>query len=360
MSENTNGAQTPAADKTPITKRKIARPFGVDAAHALMVKQEALRTFSRQECFDRGYLTVKDLDDEELRYGKCRDESGYIPKGNSRRTELIPAERYDEMVAEHEARFKQKLRQNLDDMLEIMVNIAKDDTVEPRDRFEASKYLFERVAGKTPESVNVTVTAKPWEELLGQVTGIAPMSRAQHRALQGAGIVDAEVIYEQDADGNTVQPQDVPAGGEVPTEQAVVPVRTPRPHERYAEPLEAPFVGEKPEPGEQYFEHVDLPVGPDHTPKVDNETATPGAPRLVDEPDVTNQYLNYGRRADEKRSYVDQVRAAKELAERRKEAKDRVQNAKKQRKIARALGAEEIQDEITGATLAEDGTLHFE
>jgi hypothetical protein len=334
------------------TRRTQLKPFGADAAHALMVKEEALRKLTRQECFDRGYITVKDLDDEELRYGKCRDRNGIIPK-NGKKTELIPSDRYDEMVAEHELRFNQKMRQNLDDMLEIMTDIAKDDTVEPRDRLEAAKYLFERVAGKTPERVNVTVTAKPWEELLGQVTGIAPMSRAEHRALNGAGIVDAEIVdLPEDEDANTIPPQDVP--GQDTAEQDVVQVHKPRPGEPYTQPQQATFVGEEPVHGEPYFERVNVPVGPDHAHRVDNDKP----PRLVDDPQ--DHSLDYGRRADQKRTYADQVREAEELAKRRTEHRQRIQNAKKQRKIARATGADAIKDEITGATLSEDGTLHFE
>ena len=82
-------------------------------------------------------------------------------------------------------------------MLDIMVDIAQDDTVEPRDRFEAAKYLFERTAGKTPDTVNVTVKQAPWEELLSQVAGIAPMNRDEHRRL-GVGIVDAEVVEDDE------------------------------------------------------------------------------------------------------------------------------------------------------------------
>ena len=54
------------------------------------------------------------------------------------------------------------------------------------------------------------------------------------------------------------------------------------------------------------------------------------------------------------------MRDAEALAARRREAKKRIQDAKKARKIARATGADAIVDDITGATLGEDGQLHFE
>ena len=137
---------------TPVSIPRQLKPFGGVYGQEAWKKhrEHAIRTRSRQYCFDHGFITAKDLDDEELVAGKCRDGNGRIPKTNGK-TETIPRELYDEMVAEHELRYKQKLRANLDSMLDIMVDIAQDDTVEPRDRFEAAKYLFERTAGKTPD-----------------------------------------------------------------------------------------------------------------------------------------------------------------------------------------------------------------
>lgn len=287
--------------EAPQSTRRRLEPFGGLAQRAgyQKLKEEAIRTLPRQECFERGYLTVKDLDDEELRYGRCRDEAGRIPNKNGKRTELIPRDMYDEMIAEHELRYKQKLRERLDDMLDIMDEIARDDTVEPRDRFEAAKYLFERTAGKTPENVMVNVQHAPWEELLSQVAGIAPMSRAEHREL-GVGIVEGEIV-EVDAEGNVIE--------------------------------------------DEYWTEGDIPRN---------------QPPLEPEPHQDEPERNYGRRADENRSYAEQVQDAQDLQKRRKEARAKIQNAKKQRKIDRALGADAIKDEITGVTLGENGELKFE
>lgn len=343
------------------TVRKQMRPFGADAAHALMVKNEAIRTLPRQEAFDRGYLTVQDLDDEELRYGKCRDENGYIPK-DGKKTILLPKDKYDEMIAEHELRFRQKLRQNLDDMLVIMVDIAKDDTVEPRDRFEAAKYLFERTAGKTPDTVNVTIKQAPYEELLNGVTGIGSISRAEHRRMAaegpGAGIIDVE--YTEDTDEDAVQQESVPFSGQTTTESHVVSVHKARPDEQSEDvpgdepaghtrpPGARPGVGQKPDDGSE----------PDyHRTAADTNPVPDWAPTNQDQPDPLDQY---GSKRTEAKSYGDQVREANALAERRKAAKDRIRQAKKGRIIARTMGADAIETDITGATVDADGKLQFE
>lgn len=282
-----------------VTERKYVKPFGMNGRYNTMMKEEALRVLSRQECFDRGFLTVRDLDDEELVNGRCRDKTGKIPKVTGK-TDLIPREQYDAMVAEHELRYKQRLRERLDSMITVMVDIAEDDTVEPRDRLEAAKYIFERTAGKTPETVTVNVKHAPWEDLLSQVAGIAPMSRAEHREL-GVGIVDAEVVDEVDdeywTEGDVLSRANLQQERDVDGQRSDVPVDAER---------------------------------------------------------------SYGRRADEKRSYAEQAQDAQDLAKRRKEAKAKIQNAKKQRKIDRALGADAITDEITGAELGEDGKVTFE
>lgn len=340
------------------TIHRPAKPFGADAAHALMVREEALRTLPRQVAFDRGYLTVKDLDDEELRYGKCRDENGLIPK-NGKKTELLPKDKYDEMIAEHELRFKTRLRQNLDDMLDIMVDIAKDDTVEPRDRFEAAKYLFERTAGKTPDTVNVTIKQAPYEELLNGVTGIGSISRAEHRRMAaegpGAGIIDVEFD-----DEDAVPSEDVPFSGQSATRSSVVQVHSPRPDEqadpeqppepaRYVRPPGArPGMGQKPDDGtEPTFERT----AADTNPIPDWATV---------EQNQVDPYDQYGSRRTESKTYADQTHEAEALAKRRKEAREKIQQAKKQRKINRATGADAIEDEITGATMGPDGKLQFE
>jgi hypothetical protein len=324
--------------------RRELKPFGGINGQAawLRAKEEAMRTKSRQYCFDHGFITAKDLDDEELVAGRCRDQSGRIPRTPGK-TELIPRHLYDEMVAEHELRFKQKLRENLNKMLDVMVDIANDDTVEPRDRFEAAKYLFERTAGKTPETVTVNVKHAPWEELLAQVSGIAPMTRAEHQALQ-IGIVDAEVIEDGEEEAQADQAH---AFGEESGSDADPDVRmgsTAYPAVERPDAPAVPATGTVEDDG-MYWTEGDVPsnVPPVHST----------------EPYQDHPEANHGRRADEKRSYQQQVQDAQALMKRRKEARAKIQNAKKQRKITRALGADAITSEITGVTMDEDGKVKF-
>jgi hypothetical protein len=330
------GPKDESVNKT-VAIRKELKPFGGINGQVRRneFKEEALRTKGRQYCFERGFITAKDLDDEELVAGRCRDANGRIPRVKGK-TELIPRHLYDEMVAEHELRYKHKLRERLDQMLDIMTDIAEDETVEPRDRFEAAKYIFERTAGKTPDTVNVTVKAAPWEDLLNQVTGIAPMSREEHRRL-GVGIVDAEVIDYGEEEG---QGQEDAHAKE---------------HSAGYDDAVDGYDGQS--------TIVPAAERPEHAAPDDDEDVnywTEGDIHTREEPHQSEPELNYGRRADEKRSYAQQAHDAQSLAKRRKEARERIQNAKKQRKIARATGADAIDGDITGAELGEDGKVRFE
>lgn len=391
------------------TKHVVARPFGQSEAQKLRNKQQALATYTRQECFNMGYLTVKDLDDEELRYGRCRDENGNIPERGSTRMNMIPQAKFDEMVAEHELRFKEKLRQNLDTMLGVMIKIATDDTAEPRDQFEAAKYLFERTAGKTAEVVSHTVELKPWEGMLTDITGVGAISRAEHRRMKeeghSAGIIDVEF-----EDEDAVQPEGVPPTGEATAEPDVVQVHQPRPDESGGsgpgeQPsgpegpggiLSVPTTGDVPRRERAHrsqVQHDEVSVGAGQDgPEVEdgahseerdqprrplirregaserpttNFTRDPAEPTSARRPDATvpvdpDPYEQYGSRRTESKTYAQQVREAEALAARRKEAREARQAAKKSRKIARATGADAIVDDITGATVGEDGKLTFE
>lgn len=309
------------------TTRQQLQPFGGINGRASYekMKRDALLNKSRQECFDMGFLTVADLDDEELRYGRCRDDRGRIPR-DSKKTELIPKEQYEAMVQEHELRYKQKLRQRLDSMIDIMTDIAEDETVEPRDRFEAAKYLFERTAGKTPDTVNVNIKSAPWEDLLTEITGIASVTRAQHREVN-AGIIDveAEEITEHDATQETEHS------------------------------------GESVHSADEYSQEYAPEVVEPPQERGDHDTSQ-GDILYQTEGDIVTTHDNagiYGRRADEKRSYAEQVKAAEHLADARREARKRRQAAKKARKIARAMGADAIKSQITGVDMDDDGQVTF-
>jgi hypothetical protein len=279
------------------------------------------QNMTRQQMFDNGFITVQDLDDEELRYGKCRDSNGRIPK-RPNKTEMVPRDLYDEMVLEHQKRTDEKLRQQLDTMLEVMIEVATDDTVEPRDRMDAAKYLFERVAGKTAERVAITVDKAPWEEVFA---GVAKLTRQQSIAAR-EGTIDAEVVEPDVRYG--------PSDGVVPDGQSD---GRPGPREQ---PMATPTIPPEHIMAQQGSGPFDpAPPVPDHTSPVSTSATMPAIPPLV----PTN---------------AEQIRKTQEAqanyAARKKATRKRIQDAKKRRAIQRATGANKVANTTIEADTSND------
>lgn len=349
-------------------------------ANRQIAEVEAVRHMTRQEAFNKGYLTVKDLDDEELRAGKCRNPDGKIPKVLGK-TEVMGDDQYKEMVVEHEKRWNQNLRERLDIMTDVIANVAMDETAEPRDRMEAAKYIIERVAGKPTERVAVSVSKAPWEEL---ITGIAAgVSRSDSRKQRGM-IVDEDGNALDGSPDESVGPAvDVGSMGELPgigvgESQPYTQAGPPTPNlqgtgraqvddDRWYEATHS--VVEFAEPrtdwadvgasGDQQGRRQDLGPSrsgderPDDTPVVDvgnlpvdyvpADSAYLPAPPVPSHDNLANSSSTMP---------ADLFRAQAELAERRQIAKDRIQAAKNKRKFARKTGADLLQ----GKTITADTT----
>jgi len=277
--------------REPITKHVEPKlPFFHHAIEQEKLKARA-RNMTRQEQFNNGFLTVDDMDDEELRCGRMRDSDGRIPKVK-KTMESIPRDLYDEMVAEHQRRTQEKFRQQLDTALETMIAIMTDETVEPRDRADAAKYLIERTIGKTPERVQVAVAKAPWEEIAMEV---GRLTRAEHEQRQVGNYVDAEVVEDVPDDN---QPDLAGQRLDEPSATADEPV-----------PVDPAF--------------APAPAAPSH-----------------DKPASSNPVVQVANAAKPTNSQVLAWRAcdAEQLRAMRKAAKKRIQDAKKRRIIQRTLG----------------------
>lgn len=305
MSNNPFADAIKPVEREPITHEVTNHPpFFQKAIEQDRLRAKA-RNMTRQDMFNNGMLTVEDMDDEELRCGRMRDNLGKIPKV-TRTMEMVPRDLYDEMVAEHQRRTQEKFRQQLDACLNTMVDIMDDDTCEPKDRMEAAKYLMERVMGKQPERVQVAVTRAPWEEIAMEV---GRTTRAEHAAKLEA--IDAEVVAI-----DSVPTTNVPEDGEVATRLGVGRIHTARPSEQNAATYTGQGVGQEPNVGD---------------PRIKPATPAPNYDNPVNSNPVTvaNHELIRAHNCDA--GHLSALRAA---------AKKRVQDAKRRRIVARALGAD--------------------
>lgn len=135
-------------------------PEEVEAAIGLAPNRNGRLVHPRVELLKLGKLNIEDLDDEELQRGQLRDTDGKFRGGPLRR---IPKEFHDELMRRILARGTDKLRGNYMAAVDTLVDIMNDETVDAPVRVNVAKYVIERLAGKTPERVEVAATVKPWQ-----------------------------------------------------------------------------------------------------------------------------------------------------------------------------------------------------
>jgi len=198
-------------------------------------------TMNRSELLKYGYITVDDLDDEELIKGQCRNRNGWF---SSNKNAQIPKVVYDKMVSRLFDRAQEKMRENLLAAIDTLTEISKGDAFEASDRINASKFIYERVMGKATEKIDLTVGAKPFEQIL---SGIAPLTREESRAQRAIEptVIDAEIEEEWNTESPASQegmPWTQKSASGQPVEQWASPAQSFVPEERVSPdtPQEAP------------------------------------------------------------------------------------------------------------------------
>lgn len=120
-----------------------------------------------------GKMTMKEfvaaLDPEELARGQMRAEDGTFRGAPPR---WVPAELHQACVRELMARGDQIWKGAYLDAIKVFTDIAKNEAIEPKDRIKAAQYVVERIAGKTPEKVELSVV-DPWEQIIGGIVAEA-------------------------------------------------------------------------------------------------------------------------------------------------------------------------------------------
>jgi hypothetical protein len=98
-----------------------------------------------------GTITVRDLDNDEVRKMKVRNADGTM--GGKRRA--IPSHLVQAFQAEQLRRFSDRLRKGLDTSGDVLLEIMKDPEAKHSDRLRAAQMLQDRVLGKAPETVRI-------------------------------------------------------------------------------------------------------------------------------------------------------------------------------------------------------------
>lgn len=140
--------------------------------------------------FLRGEITVRDLDDEELKRGRFRDSDG---KFRGRSASLIPSEFHEEVMRRMLERGTEKIQYDFMTAIETVVDVMNNST-DDAIRLRAANVIIERYAGKTADKIDLTVAVKPWENTLKGIIKAPPPELLQ------LGIIDAEIVEDDEED----------------------------------------------------------------------------------------------------------------------------------------------------------------
>jgi hypothetical protein len=149
------------------------------------IEPERIENLDRVQKFMAGFLTVAELDDDEVIGAFVRNDDG-----RPITTEKMGTRFQQEMVKELMNRMQRFMTMKLPNMLKVLADLAESDFVEPADRYKAATWLAERVLGKVPEVIYHGSTEQPYERMLSLASG----SREEHRRRITSSRPDAEPI----------------------------------------------------------------------------------------------------------------------------------------------------------------------
>lgn len=137
-------------------KSNLAKGREAKAAMRKKAKEEGRPTASeRWAMLLDGRLTVKDLDDEEIKRMQVRTAGGDF---SGKRRKTMPSHIAAAFRDENMRRATAMLEEALPDAIKALVEIAKMSEKDS-DRIKAANIVVERVMGKTPQEVIARVTS---------------------------------------------------------------------------------------------------------------------------------------------------------------------------------------------------------
>ncbi len=119
------------------------------------------REKSRWQQLIDGDLMAYDLDDDEIKMGKCKDKNGRF---SGTPPAKIPRQIHDAMRLEFQRRTDQKFQESVDVGYQTLLDVAQSKHAAAPARVAAAIHLIERGVGKVPDKVMAQVEVKPFEE----------------------------------------------------------------------------------------------------------------------------------------------------------------------------------------------------
>lgn len=173
--------------------------------------ENRVKALDRPQKFLQGFLDLSELSDEEV-----QGMFIYNDAGQKVQTTVLGSKMHQQIAQELHRRMTRFLQTKTASMLQVMVDIAESDLVEPADRIKAAQWVAERTLGKTPEVIMHGKVDAPYEAIFETIDAGSRedyRKKTQEPRLElGRGfdqIIDAETVEEsEDSDNGTDQNQE--------------------------------------------------------------------------------------------------------------------------------------------------------
>jgi hypothetical protein len=142
------------------TRAQTRHDVDPDTGQSKPVARGLISVPPRVQALLDGTLDISELDEEELARGYPRAADGSFRNPPV----VIPRAIHARMMRELFDRANRTLKENLTDAANTMVTIMGNPELDPKIRLDASKWLIERIMGKTPD-IQVNVDEKAYERL---------------------------------------------------------------------------------------------------------------------------------------------------------------------------------------------------
>ncbi|AKU45293.1 hypothetical protein MADRUGA_3 [Mycobacterium phage Madruga] len=129
--------------------------------------EDRIENLDRVQKFMQGFLSVEELDDDEITNGFVRTSHG-VPV----RSALL-GKKFEQIIAkELHARLNRFLMSKTPRALEVLFQIADSDLVEPADRLKAIQMITDRTMGKPADVlIHQQSEEKPYEGIIARIQG---------------------------------------------------------------------------------------------------------------------------------------------------------------------------------------------
>lgn len=187
------------------------------------VPPERSAGLDRTQKFMQGFLSVEDLSDEEIQGMYVLNDQGVKIASMKLGTKF-----HQSIAQELHRRLNRFMQTKTASMINVMVDIAESDLVEPADRIKAAQWVSERVLGKTPDVLVHANVEKPYETIFDTIDA---GSRQDYRQRIESTRLEIESGQDGDVDGGSyldVEIEDEDTTGENWSTRPDEPLHEPR------------------------------------------------------------------------------------------------------------------------------------